>query len=125
MTADSIPTSKLGQRGAGFWQHTLGNQLLLTQQSFLRQTFHRLHLSLVEPDLREFSFSACPSGFATRVEARSPPYFDYNIVSLKQNAQKINSGILFLCLKIPFVLVFVCRCGVAVHRLLRVGRGSL
>ena len=51
-----------------------GWQLLLTQRSLLQQSFHRLHLCLVESDLRECSFSACTSSFATHVEARSPPY---------------------------------------------------
>lgn len=113
MTVDSIPTSKLGQRGAGFWQHTLGNQLLLTQQSFLRQTFQRLHLSLVESDLRECSFSACPSGFATRVEAKSPPYQNYNTVLLKQNALSNSSSVLN---RINTALVTEYRCVLARHQ---------
>ena len=57
-------------------------QRLLPQQSM-----HHLHLYLIEFDLRAYSGSACTSGFATHVETRSPPQFNYTILMLIKHVE--------------------------------------
>jgi hypothetical protein len=83
MTVDSIPISELGQRGTGFKASTrrFGITLAYAATASTISYLSLFAFMFIESDLREFSCSACTSGFATHVETRSPPFvhFKYNI----------------------------------------------
>lgn len=75
MTVDSIPISKLGQRDAGFLAAYSGGTINAYAAIASPAKFSSFAFMFSESYLREISFSACTSGFATHVEARSPPIF--------------------------------------------------
>ncbi|KTD24254.1 hypothetical protein Lmac_3127 [Legionella maceachernii] len=86
MTVDSIPISELGQRGAGFLAAHDWGKFSINAYAAIEPSppakFSSFAFIFSESYLREISFSACTSGFATHVEARSPPLYTLIITHL-------------------------------------------
>jgi hypothetical protein len=75
MTVEWIPISELRQRDTGFYASTRWRvlaKLMQLELQRLRCCYH-LHLYLMDTDLRELSFSACTSGFATHDQSLRGP----------------------------------------------------